>query len=436
MTKRIKPGSARSGLTKPKFTAKAQNARNTNSASSSAHADQVGHVAEILRTAGQPLTVQQLAAQVRATHPHSTDATRLVRTALETLFQAVPVSADRYGWFTNLLAGNTIRHPLTGDEAIRGYLLMDELEHAAFFPEFFQFQHTNERIVQVELFGGPTIPGEAYIERKTWSLYLGPQFARWIEQQGGEETDDLLILVNDAAAGRYTLRLHPREIRNNSKIHSHNMHTALLAEDIVRRWRTQADPFPTWHLAAALVGHGMYATNTPPDDLHCVLHQYSLLHYNGTGYVLKRDDTGDGPHTTDMTERPSPFLPQAQSPDSIFDMPAAEGRADPESTESMDALSSLDRAEDGFADEYEMPEQFDPPGPGSPYSGLRARYDAYLDRSRRDHDDDVPLSIEEFGLLDSELQALAQLEERFGYLLAEQKQRQQELLVHLLFDHS
>ena len=98
----------------------------------------------------------------------------------------MPVSPGHYGWLSHLLSGAVFRHPLTSEETRRGYLLLDELEHTVFFPQFFQHYRPDDRVLTIELFGGPTIRAEAAIERKTWSLRLGQEFADWIDELGAK----------------------------------------------------------------------------------------------------------------------------------------------------------------------------------------------------------------------------------------------------------
>ena len=95
-------------------------------------------VANALSTSVQPLTVDALVEKVRGQRPTSKGVRSAVYRALKQLYQAVPVGEGQYGWLTHLLQGNVFRHPLSAEEARRGFLMLDELEHAVFFPQFFQ----------------------------------------------------------------------------------------------------------------------------------------------------------------------------------------------------------------------------------------------------------------------------------------------------------
>ena len=130
-------------------------------------------VADALSASPRPLSIDALVAQVGRQRPIGGGARGAIYRVVKQLYQAVSVAPSQIGWFSHLLHDNSFRHPLSPDEMRRGYLLLDELEHAMFFPEFFQNQSSDDRIVTVELFGGPTVTAQAAIERKTWSLRLG-----------------------------------------------------------------------------------------------------------------------------------------------------------------------------------------------------------------------------------------------------------------------
>ena len=168
-------------------------------------------IAQILADAPSSLSIDELTDALKEHRPLNKGTRSAIYRALNKLYQAVPVGAGQYGWFSSLLQNNLFRHPLVTEEARRGYLLMDELEHAVFFPQFFQAHRSDNRVLTVDLLGGPVVRGEAYIEHKTWSLRLGYDFVQWVDSQGGRGRDDILIRVDDAEAGRYTLRLQPRE---------------------------------------------------------------------------------------------------------------------------------------------------------------------------------------------------------------------------------
>lgn len=369
--------------------------------SNAADLDYSSYIADALKSAQAPMSVEEIVQAVKSDLPQGLDLLMTVENALSKLYQAVEVTSGYYRWLMNSLNGTIIRHPLTAEEARQGFLLLDELEHAVLFPEFFQTHRSSDRILYIDLFGGPTIPAEAYIERKTWSLRLGPQFIEWIDEQGGQGRDDIIIMVKDAAAGEYVIRLHPREARDNSTIQSRNVQLTLKAEEMVREEQRISGSMTTWDLAARLLVNEIYCDSIPPDDLHCVLHQYSLLNFDSSvGYTIKDDETGPLA-SVDAKKRYAELNESANLFDSKYDIPAA-----------GEVLGNA-------------PAQSD--------SGMKD-YDRYLDKLFQSGIMDSPITEQEYHVLKAELHSLNSLEKQFGYLLSEQRNRQHDLLCCLLID--
>lgn len=361
-------------------------------------------VAEALQNSKHPLSLRELVMQAREILPRGINADVAVSQTINQLFQAVLVGPDQYGWLTNLIDGSVIRHPLTAEEARQGFLLLDELEHAVFFPEFFQTHRSSNRILYIELFGGATIPAEAYIERKTWSLRLGPQFVEWVEEQGGQGRDDIIITAVNAAQGQYVVRLQPNEARDDTTIQSRNVQLTLKAEEIVRQEQLVKDSMTTWDLAARLIAQDVYRDRVPADDLHCVLHQYSLLHFDSNvGYTLKEEGVGQINSPSNQTLYAQPTAVE-KKPDPKYDVPA---------------LTDMD------------PNML---GPTGSLSADKDDYDSYLDRLFQSGIMDSPITEKEYNVLRAELNSLMELEQQFGYLLTEQRNRQHNLMSCLLID--
>lgn len=367
----------------------------------------VAKVAKALSAAPQALSIDELIAEVGGSqHAASKGARSIVLRALNQLYQAVPVAPGRYGWFSNLLRDNYIRHTLTPDEVRKGHLLLDELEHAIFFPQFFQYHRADTRKVKVELYGGETILADAAIERKTWCLRLGRPMIDWIDELGGQANDDLIIGVLDAESGVYTLRLQPREVRDEEVIQDRNMEMAAIAEELVSGTRREQKMIPTWDLAALLVGRGLFAETTPPDDMHLVLHTFSgLALQEGIGYTMLDHST---------------ITRSAVKPTAQFRTADVEMRNDPTAGPSWDA------------DDWDDDDDFDAESEDD--DDTCADYDSYVEYFQENKTPGAPLSHDDYHLLEAELELLIGLEREFGYLLPEQQRRVDDLAERLFID--
>lgn len=373
-------------------------------------------VARVLSASSQPLSVDVLLTRIKDHRPITKGARSAVYRAIGQLFQAIPVAPSYYGWLSSLLNGSMFRHLLTSEEARRGFVMLDELEHAVFFPQFFQTYEPDDRKLSIELFGGPTIEAEAYIERKTWSLRLGQAFVEWVDELGGQGRDDLLIIVNDANPGHYTLRLQPREIRDQSLIQTRNIQMALMAEEIVAEDRRSRTAMPTAELAARLIGRGFFTETMPPDDFHYVLHTYSLLRFqNGVGYSIPTEEFDYSPALPGFagdTANPWDGAGMDNEIDDTANTNAPNGMMD---WNGMGESPFFDDADDAFEDSC----------PG---------YEAYLENLKDADSLDAPLSHSDFHLLEAELEMLVALEQEFGYLLPEQEIRKEQLAEQLFVD--
>ncbi len=369
-------------------------------------------VAEVLSGSSEPLTMDELLNEIKQLRMVGAGGRSAVYKAVSGLYQAVSVSRGSYGWLSNLLAENTFRHPLTAREARKGFLMLDELEHAVFFPEFFQVYRPLSRTLTIELLSGPTLTASAYIEQKTWALSLGAEFSQWIEEVGGGRGDSIIIQVVDAVTGHYLYRLQPHESRDGRAIHRRNIAVARLAEAVVKEDKQIRTVMPTAELAAKLIGRGAFRSETPTDDLHYVLHELSDLQLVDDGYAALEEGSLPGDDT--------------RGPEMDLDVSAADAAmtlfgwdADSSQTDTLwDLLETDGATEDSFYD----------------VDDTCTAYTSYLERLDDADQGGSPLSHEEYHMLEAELEYMVVLEVEFGWLLPEQEARRDELANRLMLD--
>lgn len=408
-------------------------------------------IERILSRSPVPLTVDALIEQVKSERPVGKAARSQVYNAINKLFQAVPVAPGRFGWLSTLLKGQTFRHKLSVDELQRsGALLLDELEHAVFFPQFFQSHEPDTRTIHLHLMGGPSLEVQASIVNDTWALNLGAPFQKWVDEVGGTARDSLVIYVEDANAGEYTMRLQPREAVREQDILRRNFALVKAAESIVSGDRKMRNAIPVWELAAMLIGRGFYADPVPPDDLHTVLRRSNRFQRIGDGYALLpashssqgRSSRGGGDWA--MAGRTAALwmdfdgdygsLEYLNGPDVLFD---------DESFIESDALDEFLFGEPGL-DDQAMSTYFGVDGDVFGFSDEDAdlfgnadsceAYQMYLEEFEALSVEDIPLSHSDFHLLEAELEMLVGLEQEFGYLLPEQEARKRQLAERLFID--
>lgn len=420
------------------------------------HPSYMSCVENVLSRSPAPLTVDALIEQVRQERPVGKAVRSQVYQAISKLFQAIPVAPGRYGWLSTLLKGQTFRHPLNPFELQRGTLLLDELEHAVFFPQFFQEHEPDSRTIYIQLMGGPTLEVQATIEQETWALHLAAPFQKWVDELGGSANDDLLIYVEDAGVGKYLVRLQPREARREDEVMQRNMLLVQAAESIVAGDRKVRDAVPVWELAAMLIGRGLYADATPPDDMHFVLHKYSRLQLVPEGYLASSRRSGqrraagaDPEEDWALAGRLSPFWldadaerdgfetgaggDMAYSDDSLIDDPFMDDLLLDDILFGSGAFES-DMAEDDMLVDAEESDFFlGQPDLFSDVDTCEA-YQMYLDEFRAASPGELPLRHMDFHLLEAELEMLVGLEQEFGYLMPEQEARKQQLAARLFID--
>jgi len=382
-------------------------------------------VAEVLSNSSTPLSIETLVSRIANKRPVGSGARSAVYQAIGKLYQAIPDGTGRFGWLSCLLRGQHFRHPLTRGEIRKGTLLLDELEHAVFFPQFFQAHRPDTRLISVELMGGPTLQVHAEIERGTWALRLGKAFVEWIDQAGGTTEDDLLILVKDGVGGEYGMRLQPKESRQEDLIRKRNAVLSRAAEQIVGRDRKARAAMPVWELAGALIGQNVYSDAIPPDDMHFVLHEHSSLRLTeDAGYTTTTNgqDDSSGEGTASGRERPSKTEKPPKNRNGFL-------------TENWDG-TGFDQFFQGNG-HPELPSTEWGRGEfwASESEGESCEaYQAYLSELKEQAPDMTPLNHTEFHLLEAELEMLVGLEHEFGFLMPEQDRRKNELADRLFID--
>ena len=374
-------------------------------------------VAKVLSASTEPVTLESLLAGIEEWRPVGKSARGAVTRAVDSLYQAVPVGTGSVGWLSHLITGCTIRHSLDAAEIKEGAIYLDELEHALFFPQFFQKHRPDDRAITLDLLGGEQVRVVATADGGMWTLLPGPDFSAWLDETGAAANDDLIIHVIDGAAAHYSVRLQPRESRDEDTIDQHNRRLVILAEQIAVERLSRRPSFFTWNLVARLIGSGAYGDPIPPDDLHYVLDEYSLLRMaDGDYYALElkrsRRQPGSPPRKGALTRGRATRKMENDSP------ARSKGKGSFQSFFSGESMSEESQGA-GFNQEGE---------------DTCDAYEEYLESLKASGRKGKPLSHDDFHLLEAELESLVDLEMEFGYLLPDQIQRKEALADRLFID--
>ena len=386
-------------------------------------------VALALSRARSPMNMDDLLTAVAEQRPLTKSARSAIYQAMARLFQAVPVGEGRFGWLSSLLRGNTFRHTLSKTELRRGVVYLDELLHGVFAPSFFQEQRTDLRPVTLNLVGyADSLSVPIGLDRKIWALKVGESLASWVDAAGGQPQDDVVIRVDDAEAGRYTLRLQPREMRDDQVLDPRNLEVAQTAEQILAQDRKLRAIMPVWDLAALLIGQGLFQDPTPPDELHLLLAHFSTLQfYPGRGYALA--DAHHPPVFYDafggiLDEGLELFLgADPADPFGADDETGGGGRAFPWGDSDLELPDFQEFVEAEMFSDLDDSDNIPCPD-----------YQSYLDVFEDSDPDDTPLGHDEYHLLEAELENLVSLELEFGYLMPDQEARKIQLAERLFID--
>lgn len=396
-------------------------------------------VEQVLSSSTEPLTADELVEGVRRCRTITKGARSAIGRALEALYQAVPLLDARYGWLPTLMRDSVIRHTLEVEEMRGGFVLLDELEHALFFPRFFQNLEAEERTLQVDLFGEELVEAQLSARNGMWALAFGSRLSEWLEEAGATPGDDLLMRVVDAHAGRYSLRVQPVEARDEPAIHERNAALADLAEELGREILHRHSLY-TWQLVARLIGRGFYQHPVPPDDLHFVLEEYSRLHLvEGLGYELQLAEGRPPGLTARGATAPVAPAPTAELRTGKPARPAQEkkGGKPAQSSGAGNSQSFTKRIVFGprstmpGAQGDDMKSPFESDEPGEDTCEAYEEYLAAHEEAQRRGD---PLTHDDFHLLEAELESLVDLELEFGYLMVDQNQRKLDLAERLFID--
>ncbi len=225
-------------------------------------------VAQIVRQAGQPLTLVEISQGIGKLQPPGVpNPTVTVRGAIGSnyLIASLGGRPARYTWWPRHLNGCVFRQPLAGADTATGELPLTDEVWAALWPDFYRANKVAPEVV-LEFANGPLLAtrvthlGE---RSRAWGLAADGVFAEWCHVQGATAQDALIFTVLDSAAGRFAVRLEKRTARDEAAVQAANQNIADRIEEVLRAGRYHLMLHPD--LIPRLIARDAFRAATPPD---------------------------------------------------------------------------------------------------------------------------------------------------------------------------
>jgi hypothetical protein len=250
-------------------------------------------VHEVLRSAEQPLTFEDICARVNARRPVTTVNPRAtIRAALSQGPQLVSLGDGHYGYLPKLIEGSVLRLPLTENKpAYRPLIYPDDVRHAL-FPSCMEIQkRRSERPARVRLSDGQLVelPLE-FLGTASWGCGMPDGLRRYLIDNRAVAGDSLVLRVVKDESCSCEAWFERRGSRDGHSVARRNRELADAADRFLRA--TRSSDLHIWDLIISLLARGAYRSEVAPDPLETVLGADSRFTAVGFGaWMLDEDVT-------------------------------------------------------------------------------------------------------------------------------------------------
>ena len=229
-------------------------------------------VHEVLLSAEQPLTFEDICARVNACRPVTTVNPRAtIRGALSQGPQLVSLGDGHYGYLPKLIEGSVLRLPLTENKpAYHPLIYPDDVRHAL-FPSCMEIQkRRSERPARVRLPDGQLVelPLE-FLGTASWGCSMPDGLRRYLIDSRAAAGDSLLIRIVKGESGSCEAWFERRGSRDGQAVARRNHELADAACRLLRNSRSS--DLHIWDLIISLLARGAYRSDVAPDPLETVL---------------------------------------------------------------------------------------------------------------------------------------------------------------------
>ncbi|MBI4322380.1 MAG: hypothetical protein HY675_28135 [Chloroflexi bacterium] len=229
-------------------------------------------VYEVLRSAGRPLTFQEIFDQVNCRRPVATrDPKGTIRNALTQGRQLVSIGDGRYGYLPQLVKGSLLRVLLTEEKPADHALIYPVEVRQALWPSFFESKkRTIGRPFQATLANGKDVLlSLEFFGHGVWGTTMPEGLRRYLTENNAARADSLLIRVDDGEASRGQAWVEARRKRDEAKVTRRNRELADATLQIL--WNSRSREVPIWDIVCLLLARGLYRSDVAPDPLESVL---------------------------------------------------------------------------------------------------------------------------------------------------------------------
>ena len=202
-------------------------------------------VHDVLRSAGRPLTFQEISERVNRRRPVTTRSPKAtIRNALTQARQLISLGDGRYGYLPHLLQGSLLRLPLTEKKPANRPLIYPEEVRHALRPDFFEVRKRRlDRPVRVRLRNGDEVVlALEFFGNGIWGSPMPEGLRRYLVDKRAAAGDSLLIRVVDGEAGDCEAWFESRLNQDRAAVAGRNRELADTAYQLLRESRSRDVP--------------------------------------------------------------------------------------------------------------------------------------------------------------------------------------------------
>lgn len=221
---------------------------------------------QVVQSSLMPLTSAEILARVAELRPITTRSPQAtIRSAIGQCSQIVNVGEGRYGWYPRWLQGSRVRVELKAADLQSKRIVFSEDVRDLLWPAFFGNQTTRDQNpIQLALPNGRDILLPLnFFGAGVWGTTGTPELWRWLQQEGREAGDYLLLEAIDAEQRQYRLLL--EDELDRVTLEKRTQEVEAVTREVL--WKRRQIGTASWELPKHLFVAGCYRHPVPPAPL-------------------------------------------------------------------------------------------------------------------------------------------------------------------------